>query len=110
MAHTKAGGSTHLGRDSQSKRLGIKRFSGQYTKAGGILVRQRGTRYRAGTNVRRGVDDTLYAEREQQKAILIGKNGSAIRALQAIGMEISLIKDVTPVPHNGCRPRKRRRV
>ncbi len=61
MAHTKAGGSTHLGRDSQSKRLGIKRFSGQYTKAGGILVRQRGTRYRAGTNVRRGVDDTLYA-------------------------------------------------
>lgn len=61
MAHTKAGGSTHLGRDSQSKRLGIKRFAGQYVRAGGILVRQRGTRYFPGKNVGRGSDDTLFA-------------------------------------------------
>ena len=61
MAHTKAGGSTHLGRDSQSKRLGIKRFSGQFVRAGGILVRQRGTRYHAGKNVEQGSDDTLFA-------------------------------------------------
>lgn len=61
MAHTKAGGSTHLGRDSQSKRLGIKRFAGQYVRAGGILVRQRGTRYFPGENVERGKDDTLFA-------------------------------------------------
>lgn len=61
MAHTKAGGSTHLGRDSQSKRLGIKRFGGQFVRAGGILVRQRGTRYLAGKNVQQGSDDTLFA-------------------------------------------------
>lgn len=61
MAHTKAGGSTHLGRDSQSKRLGIKRFAGQYIRAGSILVRQRGTRYFAGRNVERAGDDSLFA-------------------------------------------------
>lgn len=61
MAHTKAGGSTHLGRDSQSKRLGIKISAGQFTHAGGVLVRQRGLRYRPGANVLRGSDDTLFA-------------------------------------------------
>ncbi|MFH0818694.1 MAG: 50S ribosomal protein L27 [Patescibacteria group bacterium] len=61
MAHTKAGGSTQYGRDSVSKRLGIKRFSGQEVKAGEILVRQRGTKVRPGKNVKRGEDDTLYA-------------------------------------------------
>lgn len=61
MAHTKAGGSTSLGRDSQSQRLGIKRFAGQRVRAGYILVRQRGTKYHAGENVRRGSDDTLFA-------------------------------------------------
>lgn len=61
MAHTKAGGSTSLGRDSRSKRLGIKRFAGQRVRIGNILVRQRGTRYHAGTNVSRGNDDTLFA-------------------------------------------------
>lgn len=61
MAHTKAGGSTHLGRDSQSKRLGVKRFAGQYIRAGSILVRQRGTRFFAGTNVERSGDDSLFA-------------------------------------------------
>lgn len=61
MAHKKAGGSTHLGRDSQSKRLGIKLYEGQVAEAGNILIRQRGSKFRAGKNVKRGADDTLYA-------------------------------------------------
>jgi len=61
MAHKKAGGSTVWGRDSQSKRLGIKRFEGAFAPKGSILVRQRGTRYHPGTNVSRGGDDTLYS-------------------------------------------------
>jgi large subunit ribosomal protein L27 len=61
MAHKKAGGSTQLGRDSESKRLGVKVFAGQPVAAGEIIIRQRGTKYRPGENVRRGSDDTLYA-------------------------------------------------
>ncbi len=61
MAHKKAGGSTRNGRDSQSKRLGVKRFGGEVVKAGNILIRQRGTRFHAGTNVGCGKDHTLYA-------------------------------------------------
>lgn len=61
MAHTKAGGSTKLGRDSIAKRLGVKRQDGQAIAAGEIIIRQRGTKYAAGTNVGRGQDDTLYA-------------------------------------------------
>lgn len=62
MAHKKAGGSTRNGRDSQSKRLGVKRFGGQAVAAGSILVRQRGTHFHAGTNVGCGKDHTLYAK------------------------------------------------
>jgi large subunit ribosomal protein L27 len=61
MAHKKGMGSTRNGRDSQSKRLGVKRFSGQVVTAGSILVRQRGTRIHPGENVGRGGDDTLFA-------------------------------------------------
>ncbi|MBU1148888.1 50S ribosomal protein L27 [Patescibacteria group bacterium] len=61
MAHVKAGGTSSLGRDSQSKRLGIKIYGGQFVKAGGIIVRQRGTKYRPGENVKKGNDDTLYS-------------------------------------------------
>ncbi len=61
MAHRKAGGSTKLGRDSISKRLGVKVTQGQKVKAGQILVRQRGTKFHPGANVRKGADDTLYA-------------------------------------------------
>ncbi len=61
MAHKKAGGSSRNGRDSQSQRLGVKRFGGQVVKAGNILVRQRGTPIKAGPNVGRGKDDTLFA-------------------------------------------------
>lgn len=61
MAHKKAGGSTALGRDSQGQRLGIKIYGGSKVASGQVIVRQRGSRYRAGTNVRVGKDDTLYA-------------------------------------------------
>jgi large subunit ribosomal protein L27 len=61
MAHKKAGGSTRNGRDSESKRLGIKRFGGQVVVAGNILVRQRGTCFHAGDNVGMGKDHTLFA-------------------------------------------------
>jgi len=61
MAHKKAGGSTRNGRDSISKRLGVKRFGGEEVLAGNILIRQRGTPVNAGTNVGRGKDDTLFA-------------------------------------------------
>jgi large subunit ribosomal protein L27 len=61
MAHKKAGGSTRNGRDSQSKRLGVKRFGGETVKSGNIIVRQRGTRFHAGDNVGIGKDHTLFA-------------------------------------------------
>ena len=61
MAHTKAKGSSKLGRDSQAKRLGIKLFGGEKVRTGGIIVRQKGTKYRAGKNVKTGRDYTLYA-------------------------------------------------
>ena len=62
MAHKKAGGSTRNGRDSESKRLGVKRFGGQAVPAGSIIVRQRGTQFHAGENVGIGKDHTLFAK------------------------------------------------
>ena len=62
MAHKKAGGSTRNGRDSESKRLGVKLFGGQQVAAGNIIVRQRGTKFHPGTNVGCGRDHTLYAK------------------------------------------------
>ncbi len=62
MAHKKAGGSTRNGRDSHSKRLGVKRFGGEFVLAGNILIRQRGTPVRPGTNVGVGTDHTLFAK------------------------------------------------
>ena len=61
MAKKKAGGSTSLGRDSQSKRLGVKKYDGEVVKAGNILIRQRGNKYFPGLNVGQGKDDTLFA-------------------------------------------------
>ena len=61
MAHKKAGGSSRNGRDSNSQRLGVKRFDGQIVTGGSIIVRQRGTPIQAGRNVGRGKDDTLFA-------------------------------------------------
>lgn len=62
MAHKKAGGSTRNGRDSESKRLGVKRFGGEQVVAGNIIVRQRGTQFHPGVNVGMGKDHTLFAK------------------------------------------------
>jgi large subunit ribosomal protein L27 len=64
MAHKKAGGSSRNGRDSESKRLGVKRYGGQLVSAGSIIVRQRGTQFHAGENVGLGKDHTLFAKIE----------------------------------------------
>ena len=61
MAHKKGVGSSRNGRDSNAKRLGVKRFGGEQVRAGGIIVRQRGTKFHPGRNVGRGGDDTLFA-------------------------------------------------
>ena len=71
MAHKKAGGSTRNGRDSESKRLGVKRFGGQAVQPGNILVRQRGTRFHPGANVRAGRDHTLFATAEGQVSFAV---------------------------------------
>jgi large subunit ribosomal protein L27 len=64
MSKTKGGGSTRNGRDSQSKRLGVKAYDGELLSAGSIIVRQRGTKFHAGRNVAKGGDDTLFATAE----------------------------------------------
>ena len=66
MAHKKAGGSTRNGRDSESKRLGVKRYGGEEVAAGNIIVRQRGTKFHAGNNVGIGRDHTIFAKADGQ--------------------------------------------
>ena len=85
MAHKKAGGSTRNGRDSQSKRLGVKRYGGEAVKAGNILVRQRGTRFHAGENVGCGKDHTLFAKADGEvKFVIKGpKNRKYVQVLSA---------------------------
>ena len=75
MAHKKGQGSTKNGRDSESKRLGIKRFGGEFVRAGGIIVRQRGTKFHPGDNVMRGGDDTLFAVAEGHVSFSTTKGG-----------------------------------
>ena len=82
MAHKKAGGSTNNGRDSQSKRLGVKRFGGQVVLAGNILVRKRGTKVHPGTNVRKGKDDTLFATADGK--VVFAKKGKFMRQTVSI--------------------------
>ncbi len=81
MAHKKAGGSTRNGRDSESKRLGVKVFGGQKVPAGSIIVRQRGTRFHAGENVGTGKDHTLYAKADGEVKFYSGgpKNRKQVR-------------------------------
>lgn len=74
MAHKKGGGSSKNGRDSEAKRLGIKRFGGQLVKAGEIIVRQRGTKFHPGINVGRGRDDTLFAKEAGRVVFLSRKH------------------------------------
>lgn len=85
MAHKKAGGSTRNGRDSQSKRLGVKRFGGETVKAGNIIVRQRGTRFHPGDNVGCGKDHTLFATADGQVEFIIRgpKNRKFVRVVSA---------------------------
>jgi len=82
MAHKKAAGSTRNGRDSESKRLGVKKFGGQKVLAGNILVRQRGTKYHAGTNVGIGRDHTLFAK--EHGAVKFEKKGPRNRMFVSI--------------------------
>lgn len=75
MAHKKAGGSTRNGRDSESKRLGVKAFGGQTVSAGSIIVRQRGTKFHAGNNVGIGKDHTLFAKADGKVEFVVkGEN------------------------------------
>lgn len=82
MAHKKAGGSTRNGRDSESKRLGIKRYGGEAVKAGNILVRQRGTKFHPGDNVGCGNDHTLFATADGQ--VVFEKKGPRQRTFVAV--------------------------
>jgi large subunit ribosomal protein L27 len=75
MAHKKAGGSSRNGRDSESKRLGVKKFGGEKVIAGNIIIRQRGTKWHPGTNVGMGKDHTLFALSEGQVTFAAKANG-----------------------------------
>lgn len=81
MAHKKSGGSAKNGRDSNPKMLGIKRYAGQVVTAGSILVRQRGTRFAAGLNVKRGKDDTLFAIKAG--SVRFDKDGKVVSIIAA---------------------------
>jgi len=78
MAHKKGGGSSRNGRDSNAQRLGVKAFAGETVKAGAILVRQRGSRFRPGVNVGMGSDDTLFAKAAGRVVFTAGKAGRVI--------------------------------
>jgi len=82
MAHKKAGGSTRNGRDSESKRLGVKRYGGEEVDGGNILIRQRGTRYHAGLNVGLGKDHTLFAKTAGR--VLFEKKGPKSRMFVSV--------------------------
>jgi large subunit ribosomal protein L27 len=75
MAHKKGGGSSHNGRDSHSKRLGVKKFGGEQVRAGNIIVRQRGTKFRPGTGVGLGRDFTIFAVVDGYVKFETGKSG-----------------------------------
>ena len=84
MAHKKGVGSSRNGRDSQSKRLGVKRYGGQHVTAGTIIVRQRGTRIHPGINVKKGGDDTLYATTDGRVAFeVVGRNRKRVNIVAA---------------------------
>ena len=84
MAHKKAGGSSRNGRDSESKRLGVKKFGGENVVSGNILVRQRGTKFYPGTNVGIGTDHTLFALTDGRVTFATGKLGRKFCSVEAI--------------------------
>ena len=83
MAHKKAGGSSRNGRDSESKRLGVKKFGNENVVAGNIIVRQRGTKYHPGTNVGMGKDHTLFALTDGKVAFSVKGNGRSFVSVEA---------------------------
>lgn len=83
MAHKKAGGSSRNGRDSDGRRLGVKKFGGETVRAGNILVRQRGTKFHAGANVGMGVDHTLFALIDGEVVFKASKTGRSSVAVVA---------------------------
>ena len=91
MAHKKAGGSTVYGRDSQSKRLGVKIQAGGYAKIGSIIIRQRGTKYRPGKNVKKGKDDTLFA-------IMAGLVKFTTKKIKKYTGKLVVVKTVNVIP------------
>ena len=82
MAHKKAGGSTRNGRDSESKRLGLKKYGGEFVKAGNIILRQRGTKFHPGENVGMGRDHTLIAKVDGH--LKFAKKGSKMRQFASV--------------------------
>lgn len=88
MAHKKAGGSTRNGRDSQSKRLGVKKYGGEFVNAGDIIVRQRGTKIHPGTNVGCGRDHTLFATADGHvKFVKKGRQNRQFVTVEPLGAE-----------------------
>ncbi|HEX9473713.1 MAG TPA: 50S ribosomal protein L27 [Steroidobacteraceae bacterium] len=87
MAHKKAGGSTRNGRDSHSKRLGVKAFGGEQVLAGNIIIRQRGTRVRAGENVGTGTDHTLFALKHGR--VVFRRKGEEQRMYVSVQAEVA---------------------
>lgn len=87
MAHKKAGGSSRNGRDSHSKRLGVKRFGGETVPAGNILVRQRGTKFHAGANVGVGRDHTLFATADGKVCFETKREGKTYVSIQPINAQ-----------------------
>ena len=86
MAHKKAGGSSRNGRDSESKRLGVKKAGGQAVVAGNIIVRQRGTKYYPGQNVGIGKDHTLFALTDGRVSFKNGRQGRKFACVDAVAM------------------------
>ena len=92
MAHKKAGGSSRNGRDSESKRLGVKRFGGEVVAAGNIIIRQRGTKFHPGTNVGLGRDHTIYALTPGSVKFHIGQRGKSLVSVLPIEESADSIK------------------
>ena len=83
MAHKKGGGSSRNGRDSQSKRLGVKRSDGQFVRSGSIIIRQRGTKIHPGDNVAKAKDDTLFATRDGT-VVFHSRKGRKLASIQPV--------------------------
>ena len=85
MAHKKAGGSSRNGRDSEGRRLGVKKYGGELVRAGNIIVRQRGTKFHPGTNVGLGKDHTIFALIDGEVSFGRGRNGR--KTVHVLGLE-----------------------